>query len=149
MAEESHKEPSSTGMDELVSMVNIRRSVESSFGDEDSLKELNSKLQRQILSAVLSQWSANQKADHWMRKIYGTIIIGILGIQLVVVNVYIWRLGLGLFPSADPITSRIVIVSVFVEVAGLVLAIIRYLFPQGGNDLNSILKAFLKAGDNQ
>lgn len=140
LATEVKQQAVQSGEEDHAANIKVRSSVKASWGDQDSLNEFRLELKRRMFDAVLTRWKESQEADHRMRQRYGTIIIVALAIQLISINLYAWRLGKGLLPGADPITSRILIVSVFVEVAGLVLAIIRYLFPRTGNDLNALLE---------
>ncbi len=97
------------------------------------------------INSILSTWHSKQEADNKQRGRYGTILLLILGFQLIFINCIVVAIGLGVL-RYDEWLATIFIGSVFVEVIGLVTIIVKSLFQSNnGTELNEIIKLILES----
>jgi len=91
------------------------------------------------IKTILSTWKEQQDADREMRKGYAIKLIWILAIQLLIINVDFFLIGLDIL-SYDQWVVNIFVASVFSEMAGMVLIIVKYLFVPFGKEMLDLVK---------
>jgi hypothetical protein len=79
------------------------------------------------IRTVVTAWKCQQVEDRKMRKRYATCLMIIMAAQILVINVLYILMGCGKL-QYEPWTAKTFIMSVFAEVAALVLLIVKYLF---------------------
>lgn len=82
---------------------------------------------------IIQAWEAQQKEDRKLRGSYANKLIWIFIIELVAVFISFLLIGLRIL-IVEEWTARVFILSVFVQTAGLILIIVKYLFPEKGPD---------------
>lgn len=76
---------------------------------------------------LVKAWKDQQTQDRKMRERYATCLIGAMGVQALVVNVVFVLMGCGVL-TFEAWTARTFIMSVFAEIAAMVLIVVKYLF---------------------
>ncbi len=76
---------------------------------------------------IIKAWKDQQAQDRKMRERYANYLIFAMGLQALVMNVIFVLIGCGAL-TFEPWTARTFIVSVFAEIASMVLIVVKYLF---------------------
>lgn len=76
---------------------------------------------------IVKAWKDQQTQDRKMRERYANYLILALGLQSLVVNTIFVLIGCGVL-TFEPWTARTFIMSVFAEMAAMVLIVVKYLF---------------------
>ncbi|HWE40099.1 MAG TPA: hypothetical protein VG406_26340 [Isosphaeraceae bacterium] len=94
------------------------------------------------LRNLVKVFVAQQSADREMRSGYARILVRILIVQLVAINLFVLLLGFGrrLGFHLDEWTARTLILAVFLEIAALVHAVAKYLFPRPSDRFLEIME---------
>jgi hypothetical protein len=79
------------------------------------------------LRTIVRAWDRQQTQDRQMRERYATWLMIALAVQAGCINVVCILLGAGVL-HLEPWTARTFIMSVFAEIAALVLIVVKYLF---------------------
>lgn len=91
------------------------------------------------VNAVLSIWEKQQEAERNLRSRYAKLFILILAIQLLVINVIFVFIGAGAL-KYEQWTINIFILSVFGEIVGIVLIIVKNLFTSTNKEMIDLVK---------
>lgn len=76
---------------------------------------------------IVKAWKDQQTQDRKMRERYANYLILAMGLQAFVMNVIFVLIGCGVL-TFEPWTAKTFIVSVFAELAAMVLIVVKYLF---------------------
>lgn len=76
---------------------------------------------------IVKAWKDQQAQDRKMRERYANYLIAAMGLQALVVNVIFVLIGCAVL-NFEPWTARTFIMSVFAEMAAMVLIVVKYLF---------------------
>ncbi len=84
------------------------------------------------LHILLSSWSEQQSQERKLRKIYAICFVILLCLQIVMMAVAFYLIGIGKFNITET-QFNVFFVSIFGEIVSLVLIITKYLFPKDGD----------------
>jgi len=79
------------------------------------------------IRTIVKAWKEQQAQDRKMREHYATYLMAAMGAQALVVNVVFVLMGCGVL-SFEAWTAKTFIMSVFAEIAAMVLIVVKYLF---------------------
>lgn len=99
----------------------------SSLEDMIKLQEANDKSHK--LHAVLESWSTQKSEERKLRKLYALCFVVILALQIIIMNVVFVLAGCSILTLSET-QFNVFFVSMFGEIAALVLIITKYLFHQ-------------------
>jgi len=88
---------------------------------------------------ILQAWERQHKEERALRRTYAKYLLVALFVQVAFVNMFLIALGMGWF-KVEQWVANIFVVSVFGEIAGCALIVVKYLFPKVGTELFSILE---------
>ncbi len=91
------------------------------------------------LNIVLDAWKVQKKEERKLRNIYAGLMLAFLLIQILIVNVGFFLIGLG-YLEIERWIANTFIIAVFGEVASMALVIVRYLFPKAGDEFSRIVE---------
>ena len=91
------------------------------------------------INRILSVWEEQQRQDRKMKKGYAKAFMWILTVQLLIVNVVVVLISINLI-SLEKWVLNVFIVSVFGEVASIVLVIVKNLFKSTGIEMIELIK---------
>src|SRR5579872_2473933 len=91
------------------------------------------------LRTIVAAWSTQQEQDRVIRNAYSRWLAWTLSLQLVLVNTVFVLIGSGVLRFEAWVTN-VFVVSVFGEVTGLVLIVVKYLFPQSVSKVLELLE---------
>ena len=86
------------------------------------------------IRTIVNAWEKQHTAEREIRKTYAYWLLVALFIQVVVANTAFFLLGLGII-VVEQWVANVFIVTVFGEIAGMSLLIVKYLFPKVGTDV--------------
>jgi hypothetical protein len=99
-----------------------------SLADVDSYARLRQIEDRSHqIRTIVRAWRDQQTQDRKMRDRYAIYLIVAMGIQALAVNVFFVLIGCGAI-AFEAWTARTFIMSVFAEIAAMVLIVVKYLF---------------------
>jgi len=80
--------------------------------------------------SFVGAWKKQQDADRKMREKYANRLIGVLVIQVILVNLFFGLIGFHAWGfEAERWTAQTFLVTTFLEISSLVLIVAKYLFP--------------------
>jgi hypothetical protein len=79
------------------------------------------------IRTIVKAWKDQQAQDRKMRERYATYLIVAMGLQAITINVVFVLMGCGVL-TFEAWTARTFILSVFAEIAAMVLIVVKYLF---------------------
>lgn len=123
-------------VDELVAK--IGRAVTS--GDVDvyrHVREIEDKSYK--IRTIVSSWEGQQKEERQLRRGYAKWLLVALLAQMFLVDVAFFLIGCGLI-SVDRWVAESFIIGVFGEVATMTLIVVKYLFPETGSQILSLIE---------
>ncbi|UYZ61597.1 hypothetical protein [Hymenobacter weizhouensis] len=91
------------------------------------------------LQTLVTAWKLQNEAERQLRQKVAWYILGALAFQLLLVNTCYFLIGFGVL-RVDADLSKIFVLAVFAEVVAMVLIVLRYLFPQIGNEFLQLIK---------
>lgn len=91
------------------------------------------------LQTLVTAWKLQNEAERGLRQKVAWYILGALGLQILLVNVCYFLIGFNVL-HVDADLSKLFVLAVFAEVAAMVLIVLRYLFPQVGNEFLQLIK---------
>jgi hypothetical protein len=91
------------------------------------------------IRTIIKTWKDQQEQERMMRGRYAFWLMVAMSTQILVANVAFFLIGLGLL-TIEEWTARTFIVSVFAEVASLVLFVVKYLFTPTGDSLLRLIE---------
>ncbi|MBI1917274.1 MAG: hypothetical protein HYS12_21450 [Planctomycetes bacterium] len=123
----ARKKPQPQVPDTLKNLVqDVGKPVSSS--DVDSYGKLRQIQDRSHqIRTIVKAWKDQQAQDRKMRERYAIYLIVAMGVQALVVNVVFVLMGCGVL-SFEAWTAKTFIMSVFAEIAAMVLIVVKYLF---------------------
>ncbi len=92
------------------------------------------------IRTIVSAWKEQQKQDRELRARYARWLMGAMAVQASLINVIFVLMGCGLL-SFESWTARTFIVSVFGEIAALVLMVVKYLFTPSSASILQFLES--------
>ena len=95
------------------------------------------------LRTIIGAWREQQNSDRKMRGTYATWLLVLVSGQIIFINVVFILLGIGFIKVPEWVAS-IFIGGVFAEITGLVLIVVKYLFPEGGKPAVDLIKRLFK-----
>jgi hypothetical protein len=95
------------------------------------------------IRTIVKAWKDQQAQDRKMRERYATYLMVAMGIQSLVVNIVFVLVGCGVL-TFEPGTTKTFIVSVFAEIASMVLIVVKYLFTPSSDRVLQLLRATKK-----
>ena len=122
-----HNDPEELGLDDLINFdyeTPITRTI--SEKEKQEYKETDDRIQ------VLTIWKDEKKTEQRMKQGLSLGISIILVIQVIFINVIVWKIGKGEM-DFDEWTIRLFITGIFAEIVALVKIVINNLFPKSGN----------------
>ena len=116
--------------------------VESSLSPENiepwaRLREVEDRSYR--LRTLVQTWEQQQGEERQLRRDYASRLLWIWVVQALVVNIAFALLGLNVL-VVDQWVANAFILSVFAELVGMVLIVMRYLFPMDGDSLLKLIE---------
>jgi hypothetical protein len=110
--------------------------------DEDALDQLReNKERRRHQSAIINAWRQQQTQDREMRRVYANWLMLVMSGQIAAINIIFILIGCGLL-KFEPWTANVFITAVFVEIASLVLLVVKYLFPATTDKILDLIDRF-------
>jgi hypothetical protein len=91
------------------------------------------------IRTIIKAWKDQQAQDRKMRERYANYLIFAMGLQALVMNVIFVLMGCDAL-TFEPWTARIFIVSVFAEIASMVLIVVKYLFTPSSDKVLQFLR---------
>lgn len=91
------------------------------------------------LVTLVTAWQKQNKAERKLRQKVAWYILIALGIQIIIVNVVFSLMGFSIM-DADIDLAKTFILAVFFEIVAMVLIVLRYLFPNVGNEFLQLIK---------
>lgn len=91
------------------------------------------------LTTLVNAWQRQNKAERKLRQKVAWCILAALALQIILVNTTFFLIGFGVI-SIDEGLAKIFILAVFAEIVAMVLIVLRYLFPQIGNEFLQLIK---------
>lgn len=91
------------------------------------------------LQTLVTAWKLQNEAERSLRQKVAWYILGALAFQILLVNTCYFLIGFGVL-RVDADLSKIFVLAVFTEVVAMVLIVLRYLFPQVGNEFLQLIK---------
>jgi len=91
------------------------------------------------LRTVVSAWESQQTEERRLRRSYGTSILIALCVQTLLVDAMFILMGVGKIAIAQWV-ANIFIVSVFGQIVGLAVVVVRHLFPQPSSDILRLIE---------
>jgi hypothetical protein len=88
---------------------------------------------------ILDAWSNQQTHDRNMRQRYASWLAWIMSAQLLVLNVVFVLIGTGTLKLQEW-TVNLFVISVFGEIVGLTIIVVKYLFPTTSDKLLDLLR---------
>ena len=122
-----YNDPEELGLDDLINFdyeTPITRTI--SEKEKQEYKETDDRIQ------VLTIWKDEKKTEQRMKQGLSLGISIILVIQVIFINVVVWKIGKGEM-DFDELTIRLFITGIFAEIVALVKIVINNLFPKSGN----------------
>lgn len=91
------------------------------------------------VKTIVSSWEQQQNSDRFMRNGYAKVLMCVLAIQLLVINIIFVLIGVKVL-FYEQWVINVFIISVFGEIASMVVIIVRYLFIPVGKDMINLIK---------
>lgn len=91
------------------------------------------------LRTVVTAWESQQSEERRLRRSYGTAILVALCLQSLLVDILFILIGLGRITIA-PWVANTFIVSVFGQIVGLAVVVVRHLFPQPSSEILRLIE---------
>ncbi|GGF17106.1 hypothetical protein [Hymenobacter cavernae] len=91
------------------------------------------------LQTLVNAWRLQNEAERTLRQKVAWYILGMLAFQTLLVNVCFFLIGFNVL-HVDAGLSKIFVLAVFAEIVSMVLIVLRYLFPQLGNEFLQLIK---------
>lgn len=91
------------------------------------------------LITLVNAWQRQNKAERKLRQRVAWCILIALALQIVLINTTFFLMGFKVM-VADADLAKIFVLAVFAEIVAMVLIVLRYLFPQTGNDFLQLMK---------
>ena len=91
------------------------------------------------LRTLVQAWEHQQREERRLRRDYASRLLWIWIVQALAVNLSFALIGLRIL-VVDQWVASAFILSVFAELVGMVLIVMRYLFPKGGDSLLNLLE---------
>ena len=91
------------------------------------------------LRTVVSAWESQQTEERHLRRSYGTAILIALCVQTLLVDVVFILIGVGKIAISQWV-ANIFIVSVFGQIVGLAVVVVRHLFPQASSEILRLIE---------
>jgi hypothetical protein len=91
------------------------------------------------LRTLVQTWEHQQREERKLRRDYASRLLWIWVVQALVVNLAFVLIGLRIL-VVDQWVANAFILSVFVELVGMVLIVMRYLFPKDGDSLLKLIE---------
>ena len=91
------------------------------------------------LRTLVQTWEQQQGEERQLRRDYASRLLWIWVVQALVVNIAFALLGLNVL-VVDQWVANAFILSVFAELVGMVLIVMRYLFPKDGDSLLKLIE---------
>ena len=88
--------------------------------------------------ALVVAWERQQDQDRTSRKTYAKWLMWAVSLQVVIASTAFFLIGFGLM-EVTPWVASVFFGSVFAEIAGLALFVVKYLFPDSGSGAESLL----------
>ena len=107
-------------------ITNISNKSSKSIDELIKVQEASDKSHK--LHSLLLSWENQQNEERKLRKLYSICFLVFLGIQLVLLNISFFFIGIKVITIND-IQFNVFYGSMFGEIAALVLIVTRYLFP--------------------
>lgn len=126
------------GLDDLIEDDEYEEILSRTISDRelDDYKERDDRIQ------VLTIWMNEKKSEQRMKRGLSYVISTILIIQIVYINIIVWKIGKGTM-IFDEWTIRLFITGVFAEIVALVKIVVSNIFPKSGNkDFMDFINAF-------
>ena len=101
------------------------------------LREIEDKSYK--LRTVLEAWERQQSEERALRQGYAKKILVALFVQMGLVNVAFFAIGLG-WLAVEEWVANTFIMAVFGEIAAMALIVIKYLFPKVGSDVLGLIE---------
>lgn len=134
------KNPLSTFPEKLRDLVRDVVSAPVSPSDVDSygkLRQIQDRSHR--LRTIVKAWKDQQTQDRKMRARYASYLIMAMGVQTLVVNIIFILMGCGVL-TFEPGTAKTFFLSVFAEIASMVLLVVKYLFTPSSDRVLQLLR---------
>ena len=91
------------------------------------------------LRTIVDAWGGQNTEERKMRRQFASAILIALFFQILIVNVSFFLIGLGILEVTEWVAQTFII-SVFGEIVGMTMLVLRYLFPKIGSDVLELLK---------
>ena len=91
------------------------------------------------LRTLVQAWEHQQREERGLRRGYASRLLWIWIVQALAVNLAFVLIGLRIL-VVDQWVANAFILSVFAELVGMVLVVMRYLFPKGGDSLLNLIE---------
>lgn len=115
--------------------------------DVDALIRLHEGGERlQQLRTVLAAWKQQQDQERSLRETYAKLLIGTLIGELALLFTGFVLVASGVLAHAAPWMAGSFLVAGLAQSSALVLAVIKYLFPEKSSDVSRLLRAILERG---
>lgn len=111
-----------------------------SLSDVDTYGKLRQIQDRShLIRTIVKAWKDQQSQDRTMRDRYAYYLIAAMGIQALIVNIVFVLMGCSVL-TFEPWTAKTFILSVFAEIASMVLIVVKYLFTPSSDRVLQLLR---------
>ena len=94
---------------------------------------------------IVAAWKSQQDQDRKMRKTYANWLMGTMSVQVFVINVIFVLIGCGVL-KFEQWTANTFVMATFAEISGLVLLVVKYLFPATTDRILDLIDRFKEKG---
>ena len=101
-------------------------------GKRDTGSSITDNLQLYILERIIDTWSKQHESDIAIRKRYAFILLGIVGVQVIALNVILYYIGCGDL-SFDISIIKLFISGAYIQLFGTIYIIVKYLFSKNSH----------------
>lgn len=95
---------------------------------------------------IVNAWKQQQDQDRKMRKLFATWLMIAMSLQVAALQMIFLLIGCGVL-KFEEWTAKTFVMSVFAEVGGLVLLVVKYLFPATSDKILDLLDRFRVKGE--
>jgi hypothetical protein len=104
------------------------------------VREADERLHR--LETVIRAWEEQQREERSLRSIYAKVLIAILGAELAAIFAAFFLVGAGLLHPPQWMAEGFLLTG-FLQSTGLVLIVVKYLFPERSSEVLRLVEASL------
>jgi hypothetical protein len=98
------------------------------------------------LRTLIGAWEEQQREERKLRRTYALVLIIILAVELIAIFVAFFFIGTGKLTTPRWVGEGFLLAA-FAQSTGLVLVVVKYLFPERSSDVLQLVKTSIAAGE--